>query len=349
MSMSLKRLLRGVIMVTLVGCGSPPAEPPQTPEMKAGMAHLQALADQGFLEGLAFGVSPRPHAGGVRLRHGLYGGTRSHPVDDPTGRKLNADKPRLRDIRLVVPTSTAWNHSSTPYWWAIVCMNAGDLGHISWDAGEGGKLREFYLSRIQTMDGKHAKTIGPIPDIQQFPLDMPGAATPVASGCVPTAAGSLIAYHAGGAAAAWRGGADDVGIVRRIRGRLDMTVIPDAEGFADGKMALAGCHAEALPDALRADAEACGVKADVAYHPFVYQDYKAEIDARRPCLLSCVVPLPAKPQLIWGHEVVGAGYAEAEGVELVGVIDNFIGAGTPGATRWVRRDVFEGMVTVKLR
>jgi len=36
-------------LVMLAGCSSPPAEPPQTPEMKAGMAHLQALADQGFL------------------------------------------------------------------------------------------------------------------------------------------------------------------------------------------------------------------------------------------------------------------------------------------------------------
>ena len=78
-----------------------------------------------------------------------------------------------------------------------------------------------------------------VPPIQQFPMkSMDGAL--VASGCVPTAGASLIAFWAARPTAAAWGGEGEQALVRRLRSRMRMGVIPDAEGYTDGKMSLAG-------------------------------------------------------------------------------------------------------------
>ena len=154
-----------------------------------------------------------------------------------------------------------------------------------------------------------------VPPIQQFPIKSADG-TLVASGCVPTAGASLIAFWAARPTTAAWGGEGEQALVRRLRSRLRMGVIPDAEGYTDGKMSLAGAFPEQLAEALQADADERGVDVDVAISGYDRRLLSAELSAGRPVLVSCMVLVPRKPQLSWGHQVVAVGRAEIGGLHL---------------------------------
>jgi hypothetical protein len=173
--------------------------------------------------------------------------------------------------------------------------------------------------------------------------------TLVASGCVPTAGASLIAFWAARPTTAAWGGEGEQALVRRLRSRLRMGVIPDAEGYTDGKMSLAGAFPEQLAEALQADADERGVDVDVAISGYDRRLLSAELSAGRPVLVSCMVLVPRKPQLSWGHQVVAVGRAEVGGVHYVGVIDNFYVPRLAGSIRWIAEDRVNLLVLVRPR
>jgi hypothetical protein len=62
-----------------------------------------------------------------------------------------------------------------------------------------------------------------------------------------------------------------------------------------------------------------------------------------------MVLLPRKPELSWGHQVVGVGRAEIGGAHYVGVIDNFFTPRIPGSIRWIAEDRIAQLVLVRPR
>ena len=166
---------------------------------------------------------------------------------------------------------------------------------------------------------------------------------------MPTAGASLIAFWAARPTTAAWGGEGEQALVRRLRSRLRMGVIPDAEGYTDGKMSLAGAFPEQLAEALQADADERGVDVDVAISGYDRRLLSAELSAGRPVLVSCMVLVPRKPQLSWGHQVVAVGRAEIGGAHYVGVIDNFFTPRIPGSIRWIAEDRVGQLVLVRPR
>jgi len=69
----------------------------------------------------------------------------------------------------------------------------------------------------------------------------------------------------------------------------------------------------------------------------------------RPALVSCVVLVPRKPELAWGHEVVAVGQAEIAGVRFVGVVDNYFAPRIPGTIRWIQAERCSSLVLVRPR
>jgi len=249
-------------------------------------------------------------------------------------------------VRRVQPLPTRWVRSGRPFWWAELSCDDGSAGHLAWM--DDGRLIDFSLDGLREVISPQAFALAGVPPIQQFPLKAPDG-TPVASGCVPTAGASLIAFwSARPGAAAW-GGAGEPDLVRRLRARMRMGVIPDLEGYTDGKMSLAGAFPDELAEALQADADERGVDVDVALSGYDRQLLGAEISAGRPVLVSCVVLLPRKPELCWGHQVVGVGRAEVGGAHYVGVIDNFFTPRIPGSIRWIAEDRVAQLVLVRPR
>ena len=247
-------------------------------------------------------------------------------------------------IRRVQPLPTRWVRQGRPFWWAELSCDDGSAGHLAWM--DDGRLIDFSLDGLREVISPQAFALAGVPPIQQFPLKAPDG-TPVASGCVPTAGASLIAFwSARPGAAAW-GGAGEQDLVRRLRARMRMGVIPDLEGYTDGKMSLAGAFPDELAEALQADADERGVDVDVALSGYDLRLLGAELSAGRPVLVSCVVLLPRKPELSWGHQVVGVGRAEVGGAHYVGVIDNFFTPRIPGSIRWIAEDRVGQLVLVR--
>ena len=249
-------------------------------------------------------------------------------------------------MRRIVPVATRWSAPGEPFWWAELTGPDGSAGYLAWREVGDRRLIDFSLEGLVAIDRPPARALGGVPPIQQFAIK--GAAgAPVASGCVPTAGASLIAFwSARPGAAAW-GGAGEQDLVRRLRGRMRMGVLPDLEGYTDGKMSLAGAFPDELAEALQADADERGVDVDVALSGYDRQLLGAEISAGRPVLVSCVVLLPRKPELSWGHQVVGVGRAEIGGAHYVGVIDNFFTPRIPGSIRWIAEDRVGQLVLVR--
>jgi hypothetical protein len=128
-----------------------------------------------------------------------------------------------------------------------------------------------------------------------------------------------------------------------------MGVIPDAEGYTDGKMSLAGAFPEQLAEALQADADERGVDVDVAISGYDRRLLGAELSAGRPVLVSCMVLVPRKPQLSWGHQVVAVGRAEVGDAHYIGIIDNFYAPRLAGSIRWIAEDRVNLVVLVRPR
>jgi hypothetical protein len=249
-------------------------------------------------------------------------------------------------VRRVQPQPSRWQRQGRPFWWAELSCDDGSAGHLAWT--DDGRLIDFSLEGLCEVISPQAFALAGVPPIQQFPLKAPDGSA-VASGCVPTAGASLIAFwSARPGTAAW-GGAGEQDLVRRLRGRMRMGIISDLQGYADGKMSLAGAFPDDLAAALQADADERGVDVDVALSGYDRRLLGAELSAGRPVLVSCVVLLPRKPELSWGHQVVGVGRAEVGGAHYVGVIDNFFTPRIAGSIRWIAEDRIGQLVLVRPR
>jgi hypothetical protein len=253
---------------------------------------------------------------------------------------------QLEQVRLVQPSKTDWSAQPAPRWQAQIVGPQNRAGYMIWENGGAGRLTDFCLDGLTTADTPECRALAGVPAIQQFAL--PGESGPVASGCVPTAGASLVAFWAAHGAPAWRGEATEEALTLRIRGRLKMMTIPDTAGITGGKVALAGCFPEELARGLEADARAQAVQAQIRLERFDWARLRAEIEAGRPVLVSCTVPVPQKPELTWGHEVVAVGWAKIAGELYVGIIDNFLPVQTPGTVRWIHAQAFDSSITVSL-
>jgi hypothetical protein len=250
------------------------------------------------------------------------------------------------EVQRIRPEPTRWQRQGRPFWWAELRCAEGSAGYLAWT--DDGPLIDFSLEGLGEVISPQAFALAGVPPIQQFPLKAPDS-TPVASGCVPTAGASLIAFwSARPGTAAW-GGAGEQDLVRRLRARMRMGIIPDLEGYTDGKMSLAGAFPDELAAALQADADERGVDIDVAISGYDRRLLSAELSVGRPVLVSCVVLLPRKPELSWGHQVVGVGRAEVGGAHYVGVIDNFFTPRIAGSIRWIAEDRIGQLVLVRPR
>ena len=249
-------------------------------------------------------------------------------------------------IRRVQPLPTRWVRQGLAFWWAELRCDDVSAGYLAWT--DDGRLIDFSVEGLRDATTPQAFALAGVPPIQQFPIKSPDG-TLVASGCVPTAGASLIAFWAARPTTAAWGGEGEQALVRRLRSRLRMGVIPDAEGYTDGKMSLAGAFPEQLAEALQADADERGVDVDVAISGYDRRLLSAELSAGRPVLVSCMVLVPRKPQLSWGHQVVAVGRAEVGGVHCVGVIDNFYEPRLAGTIRWIAEDRVNLLVLVRPR
>ncbi|MDB6135782.1 MAG: hypothetical protein JWM59_4025 [Verrucomicrobiales bacterium] len=263
----------------------------------------------------------------------------------------------LEDVRLVPPKPGAAFPTRLPAaWHARMAGPEGKSGYLMWEDRDQGGLIEFALDDRLAVEGPDGKALPGVTALQQFPL--PGEsknAKPVASGCVPTAGASVFDF--------WRrrlspspSPADTKNqeeqtrlqdLTRQLRSRISMMTIPDHDGFTGDSMDLAGANPAELAKALQAEAEARQLKAVVRFYRFSFEALKSEVNAGRPALLSCVVRVPHKPELSWGHEVAATGWLELGGTRFAGILDNFYPVRHPDTVRWIREDAFVSLITMK--
>jgi hypothetical protein len=250
------------------------------------------------------------------------------------------------EVRWVQPQPSRWQRQGRPFWWAELRCAEGAAGYLAWT--DDGSLFDFSVEGLREVAAAQAFAMSGVPPIQQFPMKAPDGSL-VASGCVPTAGASLIAFWSVRPRTAAWAGAGEQDLVRRLRSRMPMSVIPDDEGYTDGKMSLAGSFPAALAEAMQADADERGVDVDVAVSGYDRQLLSTELSAGRPVLLTCLVMLPRKPELSWSHQVVAVGRAEVGGAHYVGVIDNFFVPRIGGTVRWIVEDRVNQLVLVRPR
>jgi hypothetical protein len=253
---------------------------------------------------------------------------------------------KLASVRRIVPVATRWSEAGEPFWWAELTGPEGSGGYLAWREGGNHELIDFVLEGLLSVELPHAQALGGVPPLQQFPLQGADGAR-VASGCVPTAGASLIAYWSNRGTYDWQADDSHEGLVRRVRDRLPMSVIADDEGYADGKMALAGCFPGSLAVGLQADADQYRIPVHCRLAPFGRETLAQELAEGRPALVSCTVLVPRKPQLTWGHEVVAVGRAEVGGAHFVGVIDNYFSPRVPGTVRWIAAERCSSLLLVQ--
>ncbi len=256
----------------------------------------------------------------------------------------------LGDIRLVEQKKDlAWPTGLPPAWWAKITHAEKGTGYLAWDSGGDGKIIEFAFDAALAIDAPDAKAIKGVPALQQFAIPQEDG-TRIASGCVPTSAASVLGFWIERDYPQWRGDAGAAplqALTRRIRARLNMQAIPDKDGYTDDAMTLAGAMPDELARAIQADAGEHQVPIRSSVSRFRYETLQAEIGAGRPVLLSCIVRLPHKPQLSWGHEVAGVGWANLGEVRFVGIVDNFYPVKNPATIRWLRTDSFNSLITIR--
>jgi hypothetical protein len=100
-------------------------------------------------------------------------------------------------------------------------------------------------------------------------------------------------------------------------------------------MPLSGAFPADLREALALDAAAYRIPLETTLERFSANSLKQETGEGRPVLLSCLVRLPQRPRLAWGHEVTGTGWVEVEGRLFAGVRDNFLPSKSGETTRWI--------------
>jgi hypothetical protein len=231
-----------------------------------------------------------------------------------------------------------------PVWSAIINGPAGKKGHLMWDSSGEGRLVEFSLDdKLEIKGGVFG-----LPALQQFPMkDEKGQL--VASGCVPTAAASVVSYWVTKDYPQWSGedGTTPKDLALRLRKKMKMFLFPDTDGFTPNRMPLAGTYPSELYKALKQDAQSHGVSMSIGLKRFSFEELQTEIKASRPALLSCVVRVAHQPELSWGHEVAAVGFCQIDEVELVGILDNFYPTKYPETIRWIRKDAFSSIVTLR--
>jgi len=307
-------------------------------------AFASLIATFGFLACTA--LSPaEPDAEGARSRGAAH-------LAEITAQPWLADwkGASLSELRLVEQKKgLAWPTGLPPAWWAKVTNQKGNKGYLAWDSDGEGQVIEFAFDGTLDVNGPDARALTGVPALQQFAIPQ-GDGKPIASGCVPTSAASVLAYWIDHGYPQWRGdaGVEPLpGLTKRIRARLDMDPIPDKDGYTDDGMTLAGAMPEDLARALQVDADEHHVPILSSVSRFRFETLQSEIGAGRPVLLGCVVRLPQKPQLSWGHEVAGVGWAKIGEVRFVGIVDNFYPVENPATIRWIRIDAFDSLIAIR--
>jgi hypothetical protein len=260
--------------------------------------------------------------------------------EPPAWRQVSCSPPRKIDQN----PGQIYNAGLAPVWVVEVESKNGGRGYLMWEDVPGFPLVDFAWDAPESVclprPGKGA-LVPQVPNQQQFPV--PGLTSPsVASGCVPTAASNLVGYWALRGQPQWAGKNDAPGqapnlrmITNRLRKRLRMQEIPDKDGFTDNGMPLSGAFPTELKEGLLQDATDHGVLLETSLQKFSPSTMRQETAAGRPVLLSCLVRLPQKPWLSWGHEVTGSGWVEIEGRFFAGVRDNFLPSKSGETTRWI--------------
>lgn len=256
----------------------------------------------------------------------------------------------LEDVRLVEQKKDlSWPTGLPPAWWAKITHSEKGTGYLAWDSGGEGKIIEFAFDAALAVDAPDAKALKGVPAFQQFAIAQKDGSF-IASGCVPTSAASVLGFWIERDFPQWRGDAGAAplqALTNRIRARLNMQAIPDKDGYTDDAMTLAGAMPDELARALQADAAEHRVPIQSTVSRFRYETLQTEVGAGRPVLLSCTVRLPHKPQLSWGHEVAGVGWARLGEVRFVGIADNFYPVKSPATIRWLRTDAFDSLITIR--
>ncbi len=260
--------------------------------------------------------------------------------EPPAWRGLTCSTPR----RVEQSPGQIYQSGLGPVWVMEVAASGGNQGYLMWEASPEAVLVDFAWDAPEAQclpkPGKGA-LVRNVPNQQQFPI--PGTLAPeVASGCVPTAAANLIGFWVPKGLQRWTGAPAVPGtaldlrpIANRIRSRLRMQEIPDKDGFTENGMPLSGAFPADLREALALDAAAHGIPLETTLERFSANSLKQETKEGRPVLLSCLVRLPQRPRLAWGHEVTGTGWVEVEGRLFAGVRDNFLPSKSGETTRWI--------------
>jgi len=254
---------------------------------------------------------------------------------------------KLVNARLVSQKKDLAHPTGLPPVWVAEINGEGDRkGILMWDRSEKGKLVEFSLDAKLEIAG----AVSGVPNLQQFPVD-DSEVGKIASGCVPTAGASVVSFWADKKFPQWRGedGKSAAGIAKRLREKLKMTPFPDTDGFTSNGMTLAGAFPHELARAIQADAGEKEVGIDCRIQRFSFEVLKEEIQSGRPVLLSCTVRVPHKPSLSWGHEMAGVSWAVIDGVNMVGVVDNFFPTKHAETVRWIREDAFRSLISIHPR
>ena len=270
--------------------------------------------------------------------------------EPPAWRGLVCSPPR----RIEQSPGQIYDSGLPPVWVVDVTTEKGLQGYLMWEDSPAAPLVDFALDTPEAQclpkAGKGA-LLRNVPNQQQFPVQG-NSAPEIASGCVPTAAANLIGFWAGKGLQSWAGAnaasgyAPDLQLItNRLRGQLRMQEIQDRDGFTQNGMPLSGAFPADLRDGLKKDAAAYGIPLQTELERFSGEALKKETAAGRPVLLSCLVRLPQRPRLSWGHEVTGTGWVEIEGRFFAGVRDNFLPSKSGETTRWIG----EGQIQTLLR
>ena len=259
----------------------------------------------------------------------------------------------LKETRRVDPKPGQTFATGLPaVWHSRIAGPDGKTGYIMWAVdGEGG-LSEFALDGDFQIDTPDGRALTGVPPLQQFPLPHKNGST-IASGCVPTSAASVLGFWIAKQQPAWQGASGKDAkhllpdLTRRLRARLSMEAYPDKDGFTSDGMSLAGAMPQDLARAIQADADEHKIPVISQFHDFSFSLLQSEIKAGRPVLLSCTVRVPHKPELSWGHEVAAPGWLTLAGVSFAGISDNFYPVKHPETLRWIRRDAFHSLITIK--
>jgi hypothetical protein len=253
----------------------------------------------------------------------------------------------------------------TPVWIASLSLASEEAGYVMCEDTTDAALVDFAWAATAVPNAESGKLLQDVPNLQQFPV--PGTLAPrVASGCVPTAAANLLGYWMKHGYPTWSDHGPDVDqpalrrLTTRLRALLPMQEIADTCGYTDNGMPVSGAFPEDLRAALSSDALAHGLSVNVSLERFSLEGLQQETALGRPTLSSCIVRLPHKPGLSWGHEVTSIGWSRVGTVDFVGVRDNFFpvkpyGESPKGLTdatqavRWIRTDAFQSLLRVEIK